>query len=57
MCHHFSTTFSVYTVFFVVVVVVFVTEGRSKGRLASDKKLIFIGSPALLELIFVPNFC
>ena len=35
----------------------FVTEGRSQGRVASDKKLIFKGSSALLELIFVPNFC
>ena len=35
----------------------FVTEGRSQGRLASNKKLIFKGSPPLLELIFVLNFC
>ena len=52
MCHHFNITFC-YSLYFFF----WLRQGRSQGRLASDKKLIFKGSPALLELIFVPNFC
>ena len=53
MCHHFDITFSYILHFVCVCVCVCLRQGRSKGMLASDKKLIFKGSPALLELIFV----
>ena len=57
MCHHFNITFSFILHVFFCFCFLWRRQGRSQGRLASNKKLIFKGSPALLELIFVPNFC
>ena len=56
MCHHFNTTFG-YILHVFLFCFLWLRQGRSQGTLASDKKLIFKGSPALLELIFAPNFC
>ena len=47
----------IYCFFFFFFFFLWLRQGRSQGMLASDKKLIFKGSPALLELIFAPNFC
>ena len=57
MCHHFNITFSYILHVFFFVFFLRLRQGRSQGTLVSDKKLIFKGSPALLELTFVPNFC
>ena len=57
MCHHFNITFSYILYVFCLFVFLWLGQGRSQGRLESDKKLIFKGSPALLEWIFVSIFC
>ena len=57
MCHHFNIIFSYILYFFFFFFFLWLRQGRSQGRLASDKKLIFKGSPALLELILILNFC
>ena len=57
MCHHFNITFSYILFFFFFFFFLWLRQGHSQGRLESDKKFIFKGSSALLELIFVPNFC
>ena len=48
---------ALYCIFFFFFFFLWRRQGRSQGTLASNKKLFFKGSRALLELIFVPNFC